>query len=120
MSNKLMGRATIRIDGQTFKAEKGATLDIGGVKRSTKNATSGVAGFSEEIVQSKLEFPFFLPAGVSVAQIRTWDNVVVSFEADTGQTWIINGGWATDTPVIEESDGKSKIIIEGPPAEEVI
>lgn len=117
---KLAGKATIRVNGQTFKQEKGATLDIGGPKRTTKMGSAGVAGYAEEQTPSKLEVSPFIFEGFSVAQIRTWDNVTVSFELDTGQTYVINGGWATETPVIEESDGKTKITIEGPPAEEVL
>lgn len=120
MSNRLMGRFTIGVNGQRFKTEKGATFDLGGKKRVTKIGANGVAGFSEEIVQSKLEFSLFIPEGLSVAQFREMDNVVVSVETDTGQQYVINGGWVTDPQSIEETDGKTKVIIEGPPAEEII
>lgn len=119
-NNRLMGRFTIGVNGLRFKTEKGATFDLGGPKRTTKTGSNGVAGFSEETVQSKLEFSFFIPPGLSIAQIRTWDDVTVSVETDTGQQYVINGGWVTDPQVIEESDGKTKVIIEGPPAEELV
>ena len=111
-NNRLMGRFTIGVDGQRFKTEKGATLDLGGPKRTTKTGSNGVAGFSEETVQSKLEFSFFIPPGLSIAAIRSWDDKVVSIETDTGQQYVINGGWVTDPQVIEESDGKTKVVID--------
>jgi len=120
MTKRLMGKFTIGVNSLRFITEKGATLDLGGPKRTTKTGSNGVAGFSEEEVQSKLEFSFFIPAGLSVAQIRTWDNVTVNIETDTGQQYVINGGWVTDPQVIEETDGKAKVIIEGPPAQELV
>lgn len=119
-NNKLLGRAIIRVNGKTFRQEKGATLDIGGIKRNTKMGNAGVNGFSEEPVPSKMEVSIHVGPETSLAEIRDWSNVVASFECDTGQTYVINGGWVTDPPVLEEGDGKTKFVIEGPAAEEMI
>jgi len=118
--NKLFGRATIRVNGKTFRQEKGATLDVGGTKRTTKMPVRGRPGYTEEEVPSKLEASVFIDALTSISEIRSWKDVTVSFECDTGQAFVVNGGWQTDTPVVEESDGKVKITIEGPAAEELL
>ena len=58
-------------------------------------------------------------AGTSLAEIGRWSDITATFEADTGQTWVISNGWVTEPPTVTDNDGKAKIVIEGPPAEEM-
>lgn len=119
MSNRVMGKAQIKADGQLLDTLPGATLDIGGPTRSTVNGANRVLGFTEAIGQSKLEFEIAVKGQTSLAAIRNWDDVTATFEADTGQTWVISHGWVTNPPTTTDNDGKAKVVIEGPPAEEM-
>ncbi|WP_371135694.1 phage tail tube protein, partial [Reyranella sp.] len=47
MSGKLFGRATIRADGQHIRTHDGATLDLGGVKRTPRPGANDADGFTE-------------------------------------------------------------------------
>jgi hypothetical protein len=120
MSNRVMGRAQIKADGKIFDSHRGATLDIGGVSRESVVGANKVHGFKEAVKQAKIELEISIKAGTSLAEIGRWDDVTVTFEADTGQTWVLSNGWVTEPPTLTDSDGKAKIVIEGPPAEEMM
>ena len=120
MSNKVMGRAQIKVNGTMLESMPGAVLDPGGVARTTVVAANSIAGFTEQLRQSKLEIEIAYKAKTSLKEIGGWDDVTVTFEADTGQTYVISHGWNTEPSAITDNEGKAKIVIEGPPAEEMM
>jgi len=92
---QFLGRATIRANGQVIETAKGASLDVGGTKRNP--VTVGrVVGWAEESV----------PAMV---------------ECDTGQRYVINDAFLTDTPTMKDGEGGNITLkFSGPSAEEVL
>lgn len=120
MSNRVMGRAQIKANGQMLDSHPGASLDIGGVSRESVVGANTVHGFKEAVKQSRLEVEISVKAGTSLAAIGRWDDITATFEADTGQTYVISNGFVLDPPTLTDSDGKAKIVIEGPPAEEML
>ncbi|WP_338664992.1 phage tail tube protein [Pararoseomonas sp. SCSIO 73927] len=117
---KFLGRATIRAAGTVIKSAKGASLDIGGTKR-TPVVVGGVVGWSEETVPSMLECETALEAGMSLRAISNLAGVTVTFEADTGQRYVISDAFHTDTPTMKDGEGGNVAIkMAGPPAEEVL
>lgn len=120
MSNRVMGRAQVKANGSMLDTMPGASLDIGGVSRKTVTGGSKVLGFQEEPKPSKLEVEIAVKAGTSLAEIARWDDITATFEADTGQTYVISNAWVTEPPTVVDNDGKAKIVIEGPPAEEMM
>lgn len=119
MSNKIMGKAQIKANGALQETLPGATLDIGGPSRTTVAGANAILGFTEAVAPSKIEFEIAVKGHTSLAAIRRWDDVTVTFEADTGQTWVVSHGWVTNPPTTTDNDGKAKVTIEGPPAEEM-
>lgn len=120
MSRKVMGRALIKVQGRVLDTLAGASLDIGGVTRETVTGDNRVIGYTSKPRPSKLECEIAVTAGASAAEVGRWEDVTVTFQADTGQTWVIGGGWVTEPPMLTAADGKMKITIEGPPAEEML
>lgn len=120
MSNRVMGRAQIKVNGKLLDTHPGASLDIGGEARETVAGANAIHGFKSSIMPSKLECEISVKAETSLAEIGRWDDVTVTFEADTGQTWVIAHGWNTTPPTTTDNDGKAKVTIEGPPAEEML
>lgn len=119
MSNRVMGRAQIKANGKIFDSHPGATLDPGGVSRESVVGANAVHGFKETVKQSKVELEISVKAGTSLAEINRMDDITLTFEVDTGQTWVISNGWVTEPATLTDNDGKAKIVIEGPPAEEM-
>ena len=120
MSNRVMGKAQIKANGKLLETLPGASLDIGGEARETVAGANTIHGYKSSIVQSKLECEISVKEGTSLDEIRRWSDVTFTFEADTGQTWVVANGWNTTPPTATDNDGKAKITIEGPPAEEML
>jgi hypothetical protein len=120
MGERVMGKAQIKANGRMLDSFPGATMDLGGEARESVIGANKVLGFKGSLQQSKLECEIAIKEGLSLAEIRKWTDVTVTMEADTGQTWVISNGWSTTPPSVTENDGKAKIIIEGPPAEEML
>lgn len=116
---KLIGRAFITVAGNRVRSEPGATCDIGGVTRTTIVGDNGIDGFAETPKQSVVECSISVGAGESVAQYREISDTTITFECDTGQTYVIRNAWLTEPPVITgQEGGKVSLKFEGPPAEE--
>jgi hypothetical protein len=120
MAKKLLGRATISADGRIFDTFKGATLDTGGVKRTPQPGANSSDGYTEELTPSKLEADVQMDGTVSIDEIKAMVGVTVQFQADTGQTYIVNGAYSAEPPVLTEGDGKCKVVFQGPEAIEVM
>jgi hypothetical protein len=117
---QFLGRATIRVDGDVIETAKGAMLDIGGVKR-TSVTVGRVVGYAEETVPAVLECETALRPGMSVARLGRLTNAVVVFECDTGQRYVMNDAFTTDTPTLKDGEGGNVTLkMEGPGAEEVL
>ena len=117
---KKLGKVIIKVDGKALASKTGASLDLGGVQRTTVKSALGM-GFSEEDMPSKLECELIFGAGDKLAPIRSWDNVTLAFEADTGQVYVVAGAWCLNPPNLTGNEGGSvKLTFEGPPAEEML
>lgn len=114
---KLLGRAWVRYDGKTLRTNEGAKIDLGGINRETVVGNE-VHGFFEKITPGKVECEIPLAKGDSPEELRDIIDAVVTFECDTGQTYIIRGAANMTPPVITGSNGGAiPIVFEGQPAE---
>ncbi len=116
---QFLGRATIRVNGEVIETMKGASLDLGGVKRTT--VTVGrVVGWAEETAPAVLECETALRPGQSLEALRRAAGAVVIFECDTGQRYLMNDAYLTDTITMKDGEGGNVTLkFEGPGAEEV-
>lgn len=117
---KKLGRATIRVDGKVYDTEKGSTLNPGGIKREPRPGSNTAGGFTEELVPSKVETTILWGEGDSVTEINRISGATITFECDTGQTYIIRGGYSAEPVELTEGEGKAKCIFMGEPAEEMM
>lgn len=117
---QFLGRATIRANGQVIETAKGASLDIGGTKRNP--VTVGrVVGWAEETVPAMVECETSLRQGMSLETLRRLAGVTVIFECDTGQRYVINDAFLTDSPTMKDGEGGNVTLkFAGPGAEEVL
>jgi len=119
MSGKLFGRATIRAGGQVLKTAAGSTLELGGVTRTPRSGDNDADGFTEEITPSKVECSVQMREGTSLAEIHAIEDGTITFECDTGQTYLINHGYSATPPMLG-GEGVAKCVFQGPPAEEIV
>lgn len=115
---KILGRASIFAAGVFIDCNKGSTLDKGGIKRTSVVTANGVAGYSEEIVPSKVECSLPMSADVSLKTLHDSADVAITFKTDIGKQYTIGKAWLTDPPTLSDQDGNVKLMFEGEPAEE--
>lgn len=118
---KKLGKAWIKVDGKLLETLPGAKLDIGGNERGTVVGANSVQGFFETPKPGRLECEISVGKDTRLSGMRNWDNVTISFECDTGQQYVGQGWWLTNTPEMTASEGgKIPMTFEGTPAEEMI
>lgn len=119
-SKKKLGKATVKVDSDMLKTKPGASIDIGGVERTTVIGAVAVDGFYETPKPSRVECEVSVGTETKLSKISGWDNVTIVFECDTGQIYVVQGGWLTNTAALTASEGgKVPLVFEGPPAEEM-
>ena len=117
---QLHSRAFIKTDGELLQTLDGAKLDLGGVERAAVVGANSIHGFSETIKPAVLTCEISLGKGRSLAALQAISAATVTYEADTGQTWVIRNAFVTKTINVTAGEG-GKVALEfsGDPAEEM-
>lgn len=108
MSGRITGIATIRVDGQEFPSERGATLNPGGVNRNTKMAGKRVY-YNEEPVAPTLQATVLHTEELDLIEINRIRNATVLFECDNGQDYMLTGAFVTETQELNSGEGTFRL-----------
>jgi hypothetical protein len=101
---KVFGKATVKVDGGVLLIDNGAKLNLGGVTRKTVKGTE-VHGYAEEAMESSVEVAMTVTPQTSLQALADIDDASVTFEADTGQVYILNHAWLEAPPEMTGGDG---------------
>lgn len=101
---KVLGIATVKVDGDVLLVDNGAKLNVGGVTRKTVKGTA-VHGYAEEAMESFVEVTASMHAETRLKKLAAMSDVSVTFEADTGQTYILNHAWLENPPEPTAGEG---------------
>lgn len=119
MSQRL-GKAFIKVNGALLESMPGAKLDVGGVKRTAVKGANSVHGYSEEIETSKVECEISVGKDTKLLDFSAMSSVSVTFECDTGQTFVCKNAFLTEPPVVTAQEGgRVPLKFEGDPADQV-
>lgn len=116
---KVLGRATIKLNGQILDSIKGATLDPGGVARTSKTTSQGRVHFMEETRQARVECSIPHTAEVSLSELAAIEDATINFETDVGAGYVVPHAFLTSPPTTGDRDGDIALVFEGDPAEEL-
>lgn len=120
MSRMQHSMAYIKVDGRLLATMPGAKVDLGGRARSSVVGDNRVHGFTETLKPGMLECEISLSEGMSLDELRNITNATVTYEADTGQTYVIRDAFVTETLNVTAGEGgKVGLKFEGQPAEEM-
>nr|WP_321266782.1 phage tail tube protein [Alcaligenes faecalis] len=108
MSAKVTGIATIRVDGQEFPTERGATLNPGGVTRTAKMAGRRVY-YNEEPVPPTIQSTVLHTEDMDLLDIGRITNATVLFECDNGQDYLLTGAFTTETGELNSGEGAVRL-----------
>jgi hypothetical protein len=114
--SQVLGKARISVNGAPIDSMQGASLDIGGNFAQSKTSTRK-AHHQEVFKQSKLELKIPKTADVSVAEVRDWRDVAVTYDGDDGKVYTIPKAW-TISAMFDDQSGEISVSLEGEPAEE--
>jgi len=113
--------AYIKHDGTLLSTLPGAKLDLGGRARASVVGDNAIHGYSETLKPSMLECEISLAQGYSLEQLRNLTGATVTYEADTGQTYVMRDAFVTETLSVTAGEGgKVALKFEGQPAEEML
>lgn len=118
--SRLFGQATIRVNGKVYNTKKGAKLNPGGTKRTPRLGSHSTGGFTEERVNSQLDCVVLIGEGDSIVEINRITDATIEFECDTGQSYIIRGGYCLDPVELTEGEGEGAVVFAGPMAQELL
>lgn len=94
-SGQLVGKVTIRVDGNLLETENKATLTPEGVKREPIRH-GGKTYYSEEETAPELVCKVLLTKSIDVKTLNEIDNATVLFEADTGHKYYLRKAFSTE------------------------
>lgn len=117
--NQVIGQARIKVDADTLETKTGATLELGGPVRTEQRGDYQAGAFSEETAPSKLTCTLLVKRGTRLTDLRKIDNATITFEADTGQVYLIRNGYCADAISIAAGGEGATVVFQGPPAEEL-
>lgn len=115
-----LGKAFIKADGDLLESMPGAKIDVGGVERKPVIGNNTVLGYSETPVPSSVECEIAVGPTTSLLKLARLADVTITFECDTGQTYVCKNSFLTAPPVATDGDGgKVPLKFNGQPAEEM-
>jgi hypothetical protein len=118
---RVHSQAFIKWNGRLLATKPSPTIDLGGVTRAPVMGNNRINGYSETPAPSTLECEISLSQGVSLKEIQDMVDATVTYEADTGQTYIMRGAFVTETvKVTGGADGGVTVRIAAEPAEEML
>lgn len=117
---QVLGRATIKYDGKTLLTDKAAKLNTGGVARKPI-VGDVIHGYAEEAKEPTLDCVISVTKETRLLDLNKIKDATVTFEADTGQTWIVKDAWVVDpTEVTSGEGGKVPLKFAGMSCEEMV
>ncbi len=120
MSGLIHGRATIRVNGEKLIAEHNAGLEPGGVINDGR-MTGDTFGYTQSIDSAVVTCKVRVTKDVSIIRLQSLADVEITFESDTGTSYIIRNAAQTNKLKLEggEGNGTVELILKGEPAAEV-
>lgn len=103
---QVTGRVFVTVAGKRLASKEGAKLMLGGVSRETVVADTGVVGFSEKTEAPGVECTIAHTADVKLETFRAMSAVSISFDTDTGKSFVLSGAWCANALELEKGEVK--------------
>lgn len=100
------GRVFITAAGKRLASKEGAKLMLGGVEREAVLADTGVVGYQEKTVAPGVECTIPHTADLSLAEFQAMTDVTLSFDTDTGKSFVLSNAWNSNALEMEKGEIK--------------
>ena len=115
--SKKTGRAFIQAGGIRLASLPGAEIDTGAMERKAVIGDAGVLGYTETPTVPYVECTVQHDSETSLQEFADMVDVKVSFDTDSGKSYVLWGAWRAGT--VKMSKGEVKLRFEGMSCEEV-
>lgn len=104
---QVTGKVFITIAGKRIDSKDGASLKYGGIERDAVIADTGVVGPMEKITAPEIDCTIVHTKDVSMKEIQAIVDATISFDTDTGRSFIMRGAFYASG--LELSKGELKV-----------
>lgn len=113
MSKKVLGRAFVRENGKALPTLPGAKLNPGGVERTPITLEDGTVVYTEKMVHAEIEVEVAINGESDIIAMNKVTEATITFEADTGQRFIMRNGFNTGPVNLSAGEGKGTLKFAG-------
>lgn len=111
------GQISIKLDGRLIRSKEGATIQIGGVRRTTSTDDQGRTYYQEKVYPAQVKATLIHTSDTDLEALRNGVGLVISFETDVGPNYMVRNAHFEEPG--ELSNGEVQITFGGDPAEAV-
>lgn len=116
---KVLGVITIEANGMLIDSNKGAKIDLGGTKRTSKMTARRRAGSQSEQMPGRVEGSFPMTTGISLSELQALEDITVKVRLDTGQLYSMAHSDWMDPPNTDDQSGDVPFAFEGDAMQEI-
>lgn len=116
--SQVTGRCWLYVDGALLRSKAGAKLaGVGGLERTAVMGNQ-VYGYAEKVVAPTVEATLADTADLSLVALAQVTDATITFETDTGKTYIVRHAWCQSPPDLTEGEGDVAVVFAGMSVEE--
>ena len=117
---QITGKVFIKNNGVMLRSQNGAKLKLGNDERTTVKGDNGVHGYTSQTGEPGIECTISHAADVSLEELAAITDASITFETDTGKTYILRGAWLANSLELTANDsGELPLVFGGMSCEEV-
>ena len=98
------GRAFVTVAGKRLATKEGAKLNTGSPERTGEIGDIGVLGYTEKDTIPFVECTIKHSADTSLSELSAMVDVVISFDTDTGRSFVLRNGWCAKSLEMDKGD----------------
>jgi hypothetical protein len=116
---QVTGRCWLYVDGLLVRSKEGAKLTGVGLTERTAIVGPQVWGYAEKTVPPTVEATLAHTADLSLAALGQIVDATITFETDTGRTFVLRHAWAQSAPDLTAGEGDVSMTFAGMSIEEL-
>lgn len=117
--NQITGRCWVSVNGALLRSKTGAKLTgVGGIERKAVTGPQ-VWGHVENAIAPTIEATLVHTPDLSLRTLNSIVDGTVTFETDTGVTFVLRHAWCQTAPGVVEGEGDISVVFGGMSIEEM-
>ncbi|HLO63157.1 MAG TPA: phage tail tube protein [Azonexus sp.] len=106
MGKRVAGICYVKIDGDQFDVAGDVACPLSDVKRETKMAAAGPAGYIETATKPYIKVKAVFGPNFPIEKVRTATDMTVTAELANGKVYTVSSGWLEGETEVKGSEGE--------------